>query len=273
MGALAGVFAMSHVLGTPEGVGDQAERVFQGMREIGRQLRACRPDVLVVVSSDHMNNFSLESPMPLAVGVGEHFVPYGDMGIPTDPVPGHAAFARAFADFAGAGGLQLPQLSELRPDHGVMIPLAIVDPQRRIPMVPLYVNTVYDPAPAPAQCHALGGMLRRFVLEQRPEQERVAILACGGLSHWLGVPEEGRVNEDWDRRFLHAFTNGREDWLAGLDNADILAVAGNGGLEVNAWIVAAGAAAGARGTAVFYEPVPEWASGMAGAALDPDATA
>jgi len=45
MGQIVGAFATSHVLGAPDGVEDQSEVVFQGMRQIGMRLRAARPVV------------------------------------------------------------------------------------------------------------------------------------------------------------------------------------------------------------------------------------
>jgi protocatechuate 4,5-dioxygenase beta chain/2'-aminobiphenyl-2,3-diol 1,2-dioxygenase large subunit len=242
--------------------------VFGGMKELGHRLRETNPTVLVMITSDHLNNFRLDQPMPFAIGTADSYIPYGDMGLPTDPIRGDAAFGCGFAMFANDRGCKLAKPPRLRPDHGVMIPLGIVDPKREIPIVPLYVNTVYTPAPTPQQCWQLGELLRAYVAQFCKADERVVVLAGGGLSHWLGVPEEGRVNETWDRWFMDALGAGRGADLAKLTNEQILADAGNGGLEVNAWITLAGAVPGAAGECLFYEAIPAWASGMAGMAFD-----
>lgn len=269
MGSIVGAYAMSHVLGTPEGLAEPSERVFQGMREIGRRLRAADPELIIVISSDHLNNFEIARPQPLAIGTADSFTPYGDMGLPTAPFRGNATVAQGLLKAARAAGFDMAATPGVKPDHGVMIPLAIADPDRAIRAIPLYVNTVYDPAPTPAQCWRLGGVLRRYVEEALPRDFRVALLAGGGLSHWLGVPEEGRVNEEWDHWFMRVLTSGGGETLAGLNNGEILREAGNGGLEVNAWIAMAGAVPRATGESIFYEAIPAWASGMAGIALDP----
>lgn len=268
MGTIAGAFAMSHVLGAPFGLEDQAERVFSGMRELGRRLRDTRPTVLVVITSDHLNNFRLDQPMPLAIGTADAYTPYGDMGLPTEPIRGDATFSAGFATFANERGCKLAKPSRLRPDHGVMIPLGIVDPAREFAVVPLYVNTVYTPAPEPEESWRLGELLREYIQDACKDDVRVTLLAGGGLSHWLGVPEEGRVNETWDRWFLDMLASGRGAGLSKLTNEQILADAGNGGLEVNAWIALAGAVPDASGECLFYESIPAWASGMAGMAFN-----
>lgn len=264
MGRIVGAFAMSHVLGSPFGLEEQAERVFAGMREIGRRLRETRPTVVVMITGDHLNNFKLDRPMPFAVGTADVYTPYGDMGLPTEPIRGHAAFAKGFVTFANQHDFALAQPPRLRPDHGVMIPIGIVDPARELAVVPLYVNTVYTPAPTPEQSWRLGELLREYVENVCDERERVALLAGGGLSHWLGVPQEGQVNEAWDRWFIEVLAQGQGAGLAKLTNEQILSDAGNGGLEVNAWIAVAGAVSTATGECLFYEPIPAWASGMAG---------
>lgn len=263
MARIVGAFAMSHQLGSPDGVEAQSERVFQGMREIGRRIRALSPSVLLIVSSDHLNNFSLTRPTPFAVGTAERFTPLGDMGLPRDPVPGAPAFARDFIAFAREAGVEISAVDPLRPDHGVMIPLGIIDPERRIPAVPLYVNTIFYPEPTPADSRRLGETIRDYV-DMLGSADRVVLVGAGGLSHWVGTPEEGTINEAWDHDFIDDLAERRIDALAARSNQQILVEAGNGGLEVNAWIAVAAALPGATTERIFYEPIQQWATGMAG---------
>jgi len=267
MGIIVGAFAMSHVLGAPDGQEEQALKVWEGMQDIGRQVRALEPDLLVYITSDHLNNFRLSAPQPIAIGTASAFMPYGDMGLPLEEFPGHPEFACGLLDFVQKRGLHIEKVDPLRPDHGVVIPLDIVDPKHRFPTVPLYINMVYDPAPSPAEAWMLGQAVGAYIREARPATERVVIMAGGGLSHWIGVPEEGRVNAAWDEAFLRILEEGRTAELPKFDNASIRKDAGNGGLEVSSWIALAGAIPSASARRVFYEPMPGWATGMGGIAF------
>lgn len=268
MGRIVGGFATSHVLFSPDGVEVQAERVFAGMMAIRAAVRALAPDVLVVASGDHLNNFTLRQQVTLAVGIADIFTPWGDMGIPQTPFAGHRAFAEGMARHAAGAGFDLVQVEEVRPDHGLMLTKLIGDPQGDWPVVPVFINSAMPVPPTPARCFALGEALRTYVEDERPGDERVVVIGGGGLSHWLRVPGQGRVAEDYDRRILRDLVEGRARALAGISNAELLAETGNGGLEVASWLFMAGALpAGARGEIVYYEPVIQWGSGMGGVAF------
>jgi 2'-aminobiphenyl-2,3-diol 1,2-dioxygenase, large subunit len=267
MGQLVAVGACSHILMSPQGVEERAGRIVEGMREIGRRLLARGPDVLVVVTSDHMFNINLSLQAPFTVGVADEHVPFGDMNIPREPRPGHRAFAHSLVAHAAERGFDLAKAEELRPDHGVALPMLFIDPPRRVPIVPLLVNINMEPAPSAARCHALGGVLRETIERHRPAGERVAILAAGGLSHWLNIARHGEVSEAFDRKVLGHFERGQPEALTGLSNEQIVQQGGNGGLEICCWLLAAGAAPGWRGEVVYYEPMPEWFTGMGGLEL------
>lgn len=267
MGRLVSAGACSHILMSPQGVEPRARRIVAGMREVGRRLLSAKPDLVVVVSSDHMFNVNLSLQPPFVVGVADDYRPFGDMDIPQEPRPGHRAFAESFVAHAATRGFDLAKAEELRPDHGVALPMMFIDPERRVPIVPLLVNINMEPAPSAARCYALGGVLRETIDNHRPSGERVALLATGGLSHWLNVPRHGEVAESFDRAVLDSFERGQAESFTRLSVPQIVERGGNGGLEICNWLVAAGAAPGWRGETVYYEPMPEWFTGMGGMEL------
>ncbi|MGE0874054.1 MAG: hypothetical protein AB7O31_05210 [Burkholderiales bacterium] len=267
MGRLVAAGACSHILMSPQGVEARAQAIVAGIREVGRRILAQKPDLVVVVSSDHMFNVNMSLQAPFCVGVSDEYTPFGDMDIPRTPRPGHRAFAEAFVAHAARRGFDLAKAEELRPDHGVALPMMLIDPAGGVPIVPLLVNINMEPAPSPARCHALGGVLREAIDRQRPDGERVAVLATGGLSHWLNIERHGEVSEAFDREVLGSLARGHPEGLARLTAERIVAEGGNGGLEIVNWLVMAGAAPGWKGEIVYYEPMPEWFTGMGGLEL------
>jgi aromatic ring-opening dioxygenase catalytic subunit (LigB family) len=269
MGTIVGAFAMSHVVFEPEKAPAKAARVWAGMREIARRIGALTPDLLVIATNDHLNNFTLALQAPFIVGVADEYTPLGDMDIPRTAFPGDRAFADGFAHFAAGAGFDVARAEEIAPDHGFAFPNLVVNPGGRIPVVPFYINVANDMPPTPARVWALGGVMQQFVARERPAAERVVVLGAGGLSHWLCEPEQGRVNEAFDRMVIGKIVSGRARDLAALTSEQIRRDAGRSGLEVMHWIFAAATVPQASGQEIFYEPMPEWITGMGGIALTP----
>jgi 2'-aminobiphenyl-2,3-diol 1,2-dioxygenase large subunit len=267
MGRLVAAGACSHILMSPEGVEERARGIVAGIRELGRRIVASKPDLVVVVSSDHMFNVNMSLQAPFCVGVADEYMPFGDMDIPREPRPGHRSFAEAFVAQSARRGFDLAKAEELRPDHGVALPMMLIDPARTLPIVPVLININMEPVPGPARCHALGGVLRETIDKLRPAGERVAVLATGGLSHWLNIPRHGEVSRAFDQEVLGSFVRGHPEQLTRLTPEQIVEQGGNGGLEIVNWLFMAGAAPGWIGDIVYYQEMPEWFTGMGGLEL------
>ena len=267
MGKIVGGVCMSHVMFPPDGVEDAAERVFEGMMEIRRLVARLSPTVIVLATGDHLNNFNLAVQVPIAVAIADVFRTMADGGLPPVDFPGHRAFAEGFVRFASGKDFELVQVEEVSPDHGMAFPKLVLDPTGMIPVVPVYLNAVIPVPPTPARSHRLGQVLKAYVEECRPADERVLIVGAGGLSHWLRMPGQGRVAVDFDNEVIDALVAGQSARIAALSGPEIIAASGNGGLEVINWLFAAGAMEGGSGRKIFYEPVAEWVTGMGGVEL------
>jgi 2'-aminobiphenyl-2,3-diol 1,2-dioxygenase large subunit len=252
---------------SPDGLEARAERVFDGMREVGRRVQAVAPDVLLVISGDHMFNIHMGLQVPLCIGVADSWTPFGDMGIERRPFPGHRALAEHLVERAAADGFDIAKAEELEPDHGIALPLLFADPGRRIPVVPVLVNVNMSPLPQPGRCYRLGQVLRSAIESFGGPGSRVAVIGTGGLSHWLCVPRMGEVAAEFDRMVINEIIAGRAERLAQMSAAEVVARAGNGGIEIVTWLMAAATLPGRSGTAVYYEPMPEWLTGMGGVAI------
>lgn len=267
MGKIIGAIGMSHIMFPPDGIEEQAERVLQGMLAVRDKVRELNPDLVILAGGDHLNNFNLAVQVTLAIGVCDSFVTMGDGGVPANEFPGNRDFAEGFSRFAARHDFELVQLEEVKPDHGMAFPKLVLDPANSIPTIPLYINAAMPVPPSPARCHRLGAVLQDYVEQLRPPEERVLVVGTGGLSHWLRVPGEGRIAEQFDNDVIDALTSGDVDRLIRLSTEDIIEACGNGGLEVTAWLFAAGAVKSARGEKIYYEAVPAWITGMGAIAL------
>jgi 2,3-dihydroxyphenylpropionate 1,2-dioxygenase len=141
------------------------------------------------------------------------------------------------------------------------------------------------------RCYELGGILRKAI-DQRPQHERVAILATGGLSHSVPVLEEflyrgkrerdpgmeqrklakikefadhglGRINEAFDRHILELLDDGRYAELTRIPAEQIEREGGNGAQELRNWVTLLGALPDRKAELLVYEPVAKWLTGIA----------
>jgi len=119
-----------------------------------------------------------------------------------------------------------------------------------LPIVPLVVNTYYPPnQPRPRRCFRLGSAIAAAV-DAFPGNERIGIIASGGLSHFT-------VDEALDRQVMDACASGDERSLAAIPPARL----NSGNSEIRNWIVMAGAAAGLRARWREYVPLYRTAAG------------
>lgn len=270
MAKLVGVFAASHgpLMARDWAVLPAAPkaRLDAAFRELGRRLTDVRPDVLIVVSPDHWVNFFINNLPSVCIGVGDtHDGP---------PEPFMKDFARTLA---GEPGLAMhlvktalaedfePSVSHhLTLDHGFCIPLLRMGLARLPRVIPIVVNDLEPPMPSIKRCLAWGRLVARAVAAY-PDNLRAAVLATGGLSHSIGEPTMGDIDEPFDQACIDAFKSGQDARLiAALESG--LATTGNGGHEVRNWVVAHGAAGGRGFDLVDYLPVPEVYVGCAFAA-------
>jgi aromatic ring-opening dioxygenase catalytic subunit (LigB family) len=262
MASLVGAFASSHgpLIARDWATMREALRrqISASFTEMGRRFEAARPDLLILISPDHWANFFIDNYPTICLGLGEvHEGPPEPFlkDFPWKQPAGHPAFASHLAHLALDNDFE-PSLSHhLTLDHGCCIPLLRMELKHLPPIVPVFVNGIEPPMMSIRRCLAWGRLLRQAI-ESYAEPLRVAILATGGLSHSIGEPTMGAIDEPFDHDCIRLFQAGDDKALIEyLDRA--LPRTGNGGHEVRNWVIAH-AAAGSRGfELIAYEPVPE----------------
>lgn len=267
MAEIVGIFGASHA---PPLVRDWAtiesgrkDALAIAFAELGRRIAAAQPDILVVIGADHWANFFLDNMPAICLGVGaDHGGPPERWlaDYPHTAMRGDPAFAMHVAEALFENGFE-PSLSyDLRLDHAFCVPLwrAGIDPLPAI--LPVVINALQPPLPTIARCFDFGAALARAITD-RPDRERVVILASGGLSHSVGEPMMGEVDEAFDREALALFARGDRDAVLAYLTDDRMARAGNGAHELRFWVAAHGAADARGFSLIHYEVVPETYTG------------
>src|SRR5206468_5270982 len=112
-----------------------------------------------------------------------------------------------------------------------------------IPTVPMMLNTYYPPnQPTPKRCYALGQALRQAV-ESWPSDKRVAVIASGGLSHFV-------IDEELDHQIITAMQHNDAAALSSIPKERL----NSGNSEIRNWIATAGAVEHLKMQLIDYVP-------------------
>jgi aromatic ring-opening dioxygenase catalytic subunit (LigB family) len=271
MAELAGVFAASHAPLIARDWHLFAEplkaKVTSAYQRLGARVNAAQADIIVEIAPDHWSNFFINNLPNVCIGVGathtgppEPFLKaFGPTTLAGDP-----AFATHLLETALDEGFEPSVSHQLTLDHGFCIPLWRMELDPLPPIVPIVINSLEPPMITIARCFAWGRLLARAIASYAADV-RIAIVASGGLSHSIGEPTMGAIDEVFDAGCIAALEAGGEaEVLAYLQRT--LAGAGNGAAEVRNWVTAHGAA-GSRGFELIeYLAIPEVYVGCAWAA-------
>jgi hypothetical protein len=273
---LAGVFAASHapLIARDWHLFDEPlkAKLTSAYQRLGALVNAAKADIIVEIAPDHWSNFFINNLPSVCIGVGAiHLGPpepfLKGFGHPT--LAGDPAFALHLLETALASDFEPSVSHRLALDHGFCIPLWRMELDPLPAIVPIVINSLEPPMPSITRCVAWGNLLARAIASF-PGDARIAVVASGGLSHSIGEPTMGAIDETFDAGCIGAFQAGGEAAIVAYLN-EALTTAGNGSHEVRNWVTAH-AAAGSRGFELIeYLAVPEVYVGCAWAAWSPAA--
>lgn len=267
MADLVGVFAASHtpvMLNFPMAITEaDREQIYGSFKTLGARLKETRPDAVIVIADDHLHNFFLNNFPAFCVGVADHYETPAEHWLKADKqrLKGDAQLGGHLLGEALNAGFDPSFSMELTLDHGVLTPLVLGGIASEVPIVPLLINCVQPPFPSMQRCLNWGKFMRQAIASCGHLQ-RIAVLATGGLSHDVATPRMGLVNEAFDRQFLELLSGSRDSELIEYSTKEV-GNAGNGTEEVRNWLVAHGAAGGARFEPLYYKALPQWYAGIA----------
>jgi hypothetical protein len=239
----------------------------RALDKLGDEIAAANPDVIIIVTDDETELFTRMNTPAVSVYYGETLITHPRTRPEKPPTylegmlknyameephtfPAMPGFARELIerfiehdiDVGAAAQVQDPYKSGF--GHGIGFPIVRLLRGKKIPVIPLLLNTYYPPnAPRAARCHDIGRVLRKCI-EESKEDLRVIVLASGGLSHFT-------VDEELDHRVLDGFKTGNAESIRTLPAAALL----SGSSEIRNWICVAGAIEGMSNRWMEYQPL------------------
>lgn len=251
---------------TPQVWAAKYQRAQDAVAELTSRLADARPDVVVVFGDDQQELFQDDGIPAFACFLGDTLIDLPpteerlarmSQGIRAASWAAHADRLEHHGTCAELSGRVLESLTEH--DFDVMrfsrqpetrsLGHAFTFPRYRLglspdtPITPIFINTYYPPnVPSARRCFALGRVVREAVASWESDA-RVAVVASGGLSHFV-------VDEELDRQVLAGIERDDEDALGSLTRRQLR----SGTSEVLNWVAAAGALGGLKATVLDYVP-------------------
>lgn len=300
---IAGV-AMSHspmIMTNEAGGGEKGQRFLQTAAEMKKFIEDSGADVIVLVSDDHFNSYFYDHMPAFTIGIGE-CEGWGDWQLPKYNIPVQQDLAKHILNKCLENNVDFAFTLKMKVDHGHTQGIYFLNPDLQIPVVPIAINTSAPPLPTMDRCFQIGEVVRKAI-ESWDNDLKVAIVASGGLSHWVPIPKidsekpedqsliqvlkngrqeieqldeylhnretrvtrikSGPVNEQVDREFLRLVSEKDYAALRSWSSEFIEKNLGNGGQEIRNWLVLIGAMQSFEPSVACYEPIPEWVTGMA----------
>jgi protocatechuate 4,5-dioxygenase, beta chain len=205
----------------------------QDYKLMRKRLAGFKPDVLVVIASDHLNQFFMDNmpafligKAPRAEGPFPHEV--RTFGIAPYCAEIDVDVAKSLLQLAPKMGVDFSFSDEFRIDHAFTVPLNFLRPEMDLPIVPIFTNVMAPPIPPAQRFYEVGKAIRRMV-EELPLNKRVGVISSGHLAIEIGGPKEGRSSSDpeFDRRMMDLIAEGDVERIIEESTWERMMAAGN----------------------------------------------
>ena len=231
----------------------QLDADIAAMHELGKTLDETKPDAIIIFGSDHLETFFLSSVPTFAVISGEtskaHFANKGY------DIPVHQGLAESILDGLVRADFDMAYSQDAVLGHSFAAVYEFVMEGRKIPVIPIFINTYLPPLPSARRCEAMGRVIANIV---KSRSERVAIIASGGMSHYPGTWKYPQPAFDFDYWAIGQMEKGNHKALLDLTVEQLDEV---GNTEMLPWMALFGAIGNVRGELLTYQPT--WHHGHA----------
>ena len=223
---------------------DTVERVRAVAAEIGGRLKALAPDLWIIFSNDHAEQFFHQAAPPFTVHVGDAAEGMFAGRNFRWEVPSEIGFELVRQLYRQGFDPAFTSIAKI--DYAIGIPLTHLGVKD--PVLPIYVNAYLPPQPTMERCYAFGQAVARIVTAMGL---RAAVVASGGMSHFPGTERYSQPELAWDKALLERLSAGNLKTLIGCDEG-ALDAAGN--VELRCWAAAAGALGDRKPDIATLEP-------------------
>jgi hypothetical protein len=235
----------------------------KGIATLGETLTRVSPDIVVIIGDDQEELFSEDNMPALLVYWGEtirntphHYAASASpalraaawaYGEEEKGYPVSSELGKHLIECLIDSGFDVAHARHLKPGQGMghafsFVHRRIMD-DRMIPTVPIMVNTYYPPnQPTPKRCYELGRAVRKAI-DAWDSQARVAVIASGGLSHFV-------IDEELDQHIIKALQANDAEAVFAMPRRRL----NSGTSEVRNWFVTAGAVEHLPMTLIDYVP-------------------
>ena len=220
-----------------------AEEAFAALRA---DMEEAKPDVLIVVANDQFVNFFWNNIPTFFVTLADDVK--GQFTRHKFDYRNHKELGRAIVRRGIEQGIDFSYGEHIELQHTQVVPLYFLLRDPKIPILPIYVNTWVDPVPSPRRCYQIGELIRKVA---ETSNERVAILATGGLSHFPGSPRIGEIDTQFDHKLLELMRAGKQRSLVDYSVEELLQA---GDSEFLNWMVVVGTVGDAKAAYTSYMP-------------------
>jgi 2,3-dihydroxyphenylpropionate 1,2-dioxygenase len=190
------------------------EHVREVAADIGNRLRALKPDLWIIFSNDHAEQFFHNAAPPFTVHVG---------GEATGDFAGRKFHWKIPSEIGFEIVRQLYRqnfdpafTSTAKIDYAIGIPLTHIGHTE--PVLPIYVNAYLPPQPTMERCYAFGQAVARTVTALGL---KTVVLASGGMSHFPGTTKYLHPEFDFDRWLVSQFEAGNTNALLNMTGTQL----------------------------------------------------
>ena len=199
-------------------------------------------DTLPVVKREQMRD-----PLLAAAWKGSNWRAAQDESGVDGPTPAHPELAMHLINTFRQQGVDVATSNELKGEVGAGHAFAFlyryILPSADIPVVPFSINCFFKPnQPTPSRCYDVGRVLRE-ALASWGGDKRIAVMASGGLSHFV-------IDEELDRGTLDALQTKDVETLKTLPEEKL----NLGNSEIRNWVALGGVVEDLDMTVLDYQP-------------------